>query len=156
VPTQRSRRWPRPSDKWRGCANSAVWHQPKPSQWLPAPTSMARCKHGVLQHSRGTLQYCSDILSNRVLFRRPILENLLRSLFQKSAYLAFAFASGDELRADHLPSAKDVSHKSDWEWAIVKFTTEGNNKWTRYGLLMEADGTYGVGYWGNIPNTFNR
>lgn len=52
-------------------------------------------------------------------------------------------------------SEQDASHESDWEWAIVKFTNQGNNKWTRYGLLMETDGSYGVGYWGNIPNTFD-
>ncbi|KAH6667463.1 hypothetical protein B0J14DRAFT_489443 [Halenospora varia] len=49
----------------------------------------------------------------------------------------------------------DMSHKSDWEWAIVKFADQGNNMWSRYGLLMETDGSYGVGYWGNIPNTFD-
>ncbi|KAF2098625.1 hypothetical protein NA57DRAFT_75863 [Rhizodiscina lignyota] len=49
----------------------------------------------------------------------------------------------------------DVSHKSDWEWAIVKFTNQGNNQWSRYGVLMETDGSYGVGYWGDIPNTFD-
>ncbi|KAF2185475.1 hypothetical protein K469DRAFT_575648, partial [Zopfia rhizophila CBS 207.26] len=51
---------------------------------------------------------------------------------------------------------KDTSHKSDWEDAIVKFVrTEDRSKWRRYGLAMEVHGNRGIGYWQDIPNTFD-
>ncbi|KAF2108394.1 thermolysin metallopeptidase [Lophiotrema nucula] len=49
----------------------------------------------------------------------------------------------------------DASHKSDWEWEVTSWKKSDDGKWYRYGLLMETDGDYGVGYWRDIPNTFN-
>ncbi|KAF2856211.1 hypothetical protein T440DRAFT_503864 [Plenodomus tracheiphilus IPT5] len=51
---------------------------------------------------------------------------------------------------------KDVGHKSDWEWAVMKWVRGGDNKWYRQGVVLQVDNTWGGGYYGGIPNTFDN
>jgi hypothetical protein len=51
---------------------------------------------------------------------------------------------------------KDSSHKSDWEWAIIKWKSGGNDQWVRDSLLLETDGSYGGGAYSDVPNTFTE
>jgi hypothetical protein len=50
---------------------------------------------------------------------------------------------------------KDVGHKSDWEWAQMRFKPDGNGNWVRDGVVLQVDKTWGGGPYRNIPNTFD-
>jgi hypothetical protein len=51
---------------------------------------------------------------------------------------------------------KDVSHKSDWEYAIMQWKPNGNGGWVRDAVSLEVDGKRGGGWYGGIPNTFDN
>ena len=50
---------------------------------------------------------------------------------------------------------KDVGHKSDWEWAVMKWTPDGSGNWGRNGVVLQVDKTWGGGHYDGIPNTFD-
>lgn len=50
---------------------------------------------------------------------------------------------------------KDVSHKSDWEYAILEWHPDGSGNWVRDSVSLEVDGKRGGGYYGDIPSTFD-
>ncbi|CAG5158182.1 uncharacterized protein ALTATR162_LOCUS5026 [Alternaria atra] len=76
---------------------------------------------------------------------------------QIPTYYKVAYCPGDDSWrvSYHVYFKHDVSHKSDFEWAVVKFTKQSDGLWYRYGLLMETDGDYGVGFWNDVPSTFD-
>lgn len=57
----------------------------------------------------------------------------------------------------HVYFKKDVGHKSDFEWAIIKFVKDpnANDAWTRHGIFMEGHGDYTLAQWESISNTFD-
>jgi len=51
---------------------------------------------------------------------------------------------------------KDVGHKSDWEFAIMRWVPDGSGKWVRDSISLEVDGGRGGGDYADIPNTFTN
>jgi hypothetical protein len=51
---------------------------------------------------------------------------------------------------------KDTFHKSDWEYAVIKWVPGPNNDWMRDSVSLEVDGNRGRGRYGDIPNTFDN
>jgi hypothetical protein len=50
---------------------------------------------------------------------------------------------------------KDVSHKSDWEYAILRWTQDDSGNWARESVTLEVDGKKGGGPYSDITNTFD-
>jgi hypothetical protein len=52
---------------------------------------------------------------------------------------------------------KDTYHKSDWEYAVMKWVPNGqqNGMWIRDSISLEMDGKRGGGRWRDIASTFD-
>lgn len=50
---------------------------------------------------------------------------------------------------------KDSNHKSDWEYAILRWVPDGSGNWVRDSISLEVHGGRGGGAYSDITSTFD-